>query len=196
MDPDMNKYDLEHVVTGHAKMSKEEWEGIYRAAWDAYYTPEHLFTILRRAVAKGVGVSRLMAVLFFFSICVQAENVHPLQGGIFRLRHRTDRRPGMPIEPVWSFWPKMIARGIGTHVQLVRHWISIERMRRKIARDPNRRSYMDEALQPVTDEEEETLEMFTHNAGARQAVVHARKVAKLTHSVEIEAEPQPVQARA
>jgi len=26
MDPDMNKYDLEHVTTGHAKMSREEWD--------------------------------------------------------------------------------------------------------------------------------------------------------------------------
>ncbi|HWG05050.1 MAG TPA: radical SAM protein, partial [Beijerinckiaceae bacterium] len=30
MDPDMNKYDLEHVTTGHAKMSKAEWEHAYR----------------------------------------------------------------------------------------------------------------------------------------------------------------------
>ena len=38
MDPDMNKYELEHVVTAHPKMSQEEWEAIYRAAWDIYYT--------------------------------------------------------------------------------------------------------------------------------------------------------------
>ena len=37
MDPDMNKYDLEHVVTGHERMTQEQWEGIYRAAWGAYY---------------------------------------------------------------------------------------------------------------------------------------------------------------
>jgi len=26
MDPDMNRYDLEHACTAHPKMSKEEWE--------------------------------------------------------------------------------------------------------------------------------------------------------------------------
>src|SRR5262249_9884941 len=26
MDPDMNKYDVEHVVTGHSKMSKAQWQ--------------------------------------------------------------------------------------------------------------------------------------------------------------------------
>jgi hypothetical protein len=28
MDPDMNRYDLEHVVTGHPNMSTQEWLGI------------------------------------------------------------------------------------------------------------------------------------------------------------------------
>src|SRR5438552_8909734 len=49
MDPDMNKYDLEHVLTAHARMSKEQWEGIYRDAWKIYYTPEHIESILRRS---------------------------------------------------------------------------------------------------------------------------------------------------
>ena len=38
MDPDMNKYDLEHVVTGHSKMSQAEWEQVYASAWSTYYT--------------------------------------------------------------------------------------------------------------------------------------------------------------
>jgi hypothetical protein len=34
-------------------------------------------------------------------------------------------------------------------------------MRRAILRDPTRMAYMDEALAPVADDEEERLEMFT-----------------------------------
>ena len=181
MDPDMNKYDLEHVVTGHAKMSQAEWEGIYRAAWDAYYTPDHLFTILRRAAAKGVGLSRLVAVLFFFAVCTAIEGVHPLQGGVVRLRFRTDRRPGMPVESFFAFWPKTVWRGFANNGRLFVHWLKLERMRRSIHRDPSRHAYMDAALAPVTDDEEERLEIFTHNEGARHAVEHARKVAALTH---------------
>jgi GDSL-like Lipase/Acylhydrolase family len=67
MDPDMNKYDLEHVTAHHARMTDEEWELVYRAAWAAYYTPAHKLTILRRAAAAGMGLSRLRDVLFFFS---------------------------------------------------------------------------------------------------------------------------------
>ena len=33
MDPDMNKYDVEHVCTAHPRMSKDEWEQAYRDAW-------------------------------------------------------------------------------------------------------------------------------------------------------------------
>ena len=33
MDPDMNKYDLNHRVSHHPKMSDAEWEDAYRAAW-------------------------------------------------------------------------------------------------------------------------------------------------------------------
>ena len=181
MDADMNKYDLEHVVTGHAKMSQAEWESIYRAARDAYYTPDHLFTILRRAAAKGVGLSRLVAVLFFFAVCTAIEGVHPLQGGVVRLRFRTDRRPGMPVESFFAFWPKTVWRGFANNGRLFVHWLKLERMRRSIHRDPSRHAYMDAALAPVTDDEEERLEIFTHNEGARHAVEHARKVAALTH---------------
>ena len=42
MDPDMNKYDLEHVVTGHARMSQARVGRHLRGAWQIYYTPEHI----------------------------------------------------------------------------------------------------------------------------------------------------------
>jgi len=106
MDPDMNKYDLEHVTAAHPKMTREEWETAYHAAWAAYYTPEHKMTILRRAAASGMGMSRLLAVLFVFSAAFPVEKLHPLQAGAFRLKYRLDRRPSFPIEPVWAFYPR------------------------------------------------------------------------------------------
>ena len=55
MDPDMNKYDLEHVVAAHPKMSSEEMWDTYKKSWAAYYTPEHQRTILRRGAALRHG---------------------------------------------------------------------------------------------------------------------------------------------
>ncbi len=57
MDPDMNKYDLNHVTTEHPRMSHRELEEIYRLAWDRYYTDEHIETILRRAATTRMNVS-------------------------------------------------------------------------------------------------------------------------------------------
>jgi hypothetical protein len=181
MDPDMNKYDLEHVTAAHPKMTREEWEKAYHAAWAAYYTPEHKMTILRRAAASGMGMSRLLAVLFAFSAAFPVEKLHPLQAGAFRLKYRLDRRPSFPIEPVWAFYPKYFWEIVSKHARLAKRWIELDRMRRRAVREQKIKPYIDLALTPVSEEETETLEMFTHNEAARHEVAHVRKVDELTH---------------
>src|SRR4029078_6665975 len=81
MDPDTNKYELEHVVTAHAKMSQDEWQEAYRTAWGIFYTEGALDIVLRRAYARGVNIRSLMPVLFWFSSAVPIEKLHPLQWG-------------------------------------------------------------------------------------------------------------------
>jgi len=93
MDPDLNKYDLEHITTSHSRMSKEEWEQIYQNAWDLYYSPEHIKTLIRRAAAGGPNPSRVMLHIHQFHGTIKYQNVHPLQGGFLRRKVRTQRRP-------------------------------------------------------------------------------------------------------
>ncbi len=180
MDPDMNKYDLEHVVTGHAKMSKAEWEGIYAEAWKIYYTPEHIKTILRRAAVFDLGISHLTGLLWIFSRASELEKVHPLQSGLFRRKYRTDRRSSMPVEPIWQFYPKFVWEVAAKHARGLWHYLEIDRMRRAIQKDPQHKNYFDPSLAPVDDDENDTLELFTHNAGARDEVARTRKIAALT----------------
>src|SRR5277367_5586375 len=71
MDPDLNNYDVEHVCTAHAKMSKSEWEAIYLEAWSLYYSKDHLHTLLRRAAATGVPMGSLIKVLVTFATTVR-----------------------------------------------------------------------------------------------------------------------------
>ena len=92
MDPDLNKYDLEHAVTAHPRMSQAEWEKIYMDAWSLYYTPEHMRTILKRAAAKGIKMFSVVKLLLWFSASPSVERVHPLQGGVVRLKSRRDRQ--------------------------------------------------------------------------------------------------------
>jgi hypothetical protein len=53
--------------------------------------------------------------------------------------------------------------------------------KRRIDHDPDRFAYTDQALTPVTDEEEETFDFLTKTAGAKEAIAHLKKVAALTH---------------
>ena len=182
MDPDLNKYDLEHACTAHPKMSKEDWEQLYRDAWRFYYTPEHIETILRRAQAFGVPIYRLLLMILWFSSSVAVEGQHPLQGGLVRLTSRHERRSGMPIESVWRFYPRIAWGFFAKHARLLGHAWRIYRIYRKVVADPNPRGYSDPAMIPVTDDDLENLEMFTQNKAARDAVGHARKVKELTHS--------------
>ncbi len=182
MDPDLNKYDLEHVLTAHPRMSKEEWEHIYREAWRIYYTPEHIETILRRARAYGINILRLAQIILWFSQSIPLEKVHPLQGGILRKKTRSERRSTLPIEPIWQFYSKVLTEFVRkTWLVAVQGW-RIYRIYRRVASDPAGLQYTDQAMTPVADDDVENLELFTQNSAARKAVDHARKVKELTHS--------------
>jgi len=181
MDPDMNKYDLEHVVTGHSRMSKTEWEGVYANAWKTYYTFEHMETVLRRAAVFDLGVSHLSGLLYMFGKTVEAEGVHPLQSGLIRLKFRRDRRHGMSLESPLVFYPRYAKELVVRYGRVAIDLLRLERIRRRVLKDPQRYAYMDQALTPVTAEETETLELFSHNAGARDEVVRTRRIAELTH---------------
>jgi len=182
MHADMNLYDGEHAVAHHAKMSKEAWEEVYRSAWDAYFTPEHMETILRRAAATNCSMSRLVSFLFLFCYSVPIEQTHPLQGGLLRRKYRRDRRPGLPVEAVWSFYPKFAWNFVTKFSRALRLLLWIQTTTRRIQKDPGRYLYTDQAMTPVTDDETERLELFTHSDAARQAVEHAHKIAHLTHA--------------
>jgi radical SAM superfamily enzyme YgiQ (UPF0313 family) len=175
MDLDMNKYDLEHVVTGHATMSKEQWERAYRLAWKTYYTPEHMETVMRRAAARGISSGKMMFLLIWFQGCVTIEKIHPLEGGYLRRKVRTDRRPGLPIENPLTFYPRYVFGLIAKHIAIARMVWRMGAVRRSIKRDPQARNYTDLALTPTTEAELDDLEMFNATASARAAADKAKR---------------------
>ncbi|API51986.1 radical SAM protein [Rhizobium leguminosarum] len=180
MDADLNIYDVEHVCTAHPKMSKQEWDDIYHEAWALYYSPDHMKTLLRRAVATGVPLARLVKVLVSFATTVPLENVHPLQSGLLRLKTPSERRPDLPRENPLVFWPRFAWETFRKHASLAGTIIGLTISAFLISRDAKSKTYMDQALTPVADDEEETLHLFTQTAGGAAAVSHVRKVAQLT----------------
>src|ERR1700752_47162 len=99
-------------------MSKKEWDAIYREAWSLYYTPEHMVTLQRRAAATGVWMTSVVKLLITFSTAVRVENVHPLQSGIFRLMHPSERRSGLPRESAWLFYPRYLGQTLVKAVRI------------------------------------------------------------------------------
>ncbi|MFA1626147.1 radical SAM protein [Rhizobium mongolense] len=182
MDADLNTYDVEHVCTAHEKMSRQEWESIYHEAWSLYYSPEHVKTLLRRAVASGLPLASLVKVLVSFATTVPLEKVHPLQSGLLRLKHPSERRPGLPQQHPLVFWPQFVWETVAKHVALAGSILRMSATAFLIKRNPASKNYMDQALTPVDDSEEEKLDLFTKTAGGTAAVTHVRKIAQLTHA--------------
>jgi hypothetical protein len=170
MDPDMNKYDLEHVTTGHSQMSHEEWQGIYHRVWDAYYTPEHVETVMRRAAACGLSAGNVMFYCLWFYGCKTLEGIHPLEGGYLRRMYRRDRRPGLPREWPVLFHAKYLRHVWRSHVGIIALLRRFNKVRKEIKADPNRRAYTDLALARVDETDAESLDLFTVTDAAKAAL--------------------------
>jgi Radical SAM superfamily len=170
MDPDMNKYDLEHVTTGHSRMSKEEWQGIYHRVWDAYYTPEHIERVMRRAAACGLSAGNVMFYCLWFFGCKTLEGIHPLEGGYLRRMYRRDRRPGLAREWPVLFHVKYLRHVWRSHRGILSLWRRFNKVRKEIKANPNSRAYTDLALTPVDETDSESLALFTVTDAAQAAL--------------------------
>ena len=157
-------------------MSDEEWEDAYRSAWSAFYTPEHVRSILRRVAANRLRrPSTTLSTILWFYLMVEFEGVHPLEGGAFRLKFRRDRRYGLLRENPLIFYPRYLGEIAG---KAWRYW-SVYRRYTKILKQcleaPDRWTYSDLAIAPPGEEELDTLELFRATRGGDEAVAKKRK---------------------
>jgi len=183
MDPDMNKYDLEHVTTGHPLMSKEEWQGIYDKAWHTYYSWDHIETLLKRAVATGLSPFRLADMIFQFYGSYFYERLHPLQTGLIRRKVRAQRRHGLPRENPMVFYPRRVWEMLTTYLPALRFQAKLHKLRKRIEQDPEARRYADIAITPVNDlDEGENLQMYQSTDSARAALAKAKAKAQAARS--------------
>ena len=176
MDPDVNKYDLNHRVSHHSKMSDAEWEEAYRAAWLAYYTPEHVRTILRRTAANPLGrTNTTLTTILWFNLMILFEGVHPLEGGAFRQKFRRDRRHGMRLENPFTFYPRY-----GWEILVKsKQYLSVYRRAKatldEVLAAPDRWTYTDLAIAPPQEDELDTLELYHATSGGEAALARKRR---------------------
>jgi len=179
MDPDMNNYDTEHVTTAHPLMSAEEWLRLYRQAWHAFYTPEHIEAVMRRAAASGMKPRKIKNLVLGFYGSQAIEGIHPLQGGFLRLKYRRDRRPGRPIESRLRFYPTYVWETASKLLRFI--WLNraYKRILDRVEKTASKASYTDLALRPASDEDFDQLGLFSINATAKEAAERVRRTARL-----------------
>ena len=190
MDPDMNKYDLEHACTAHPLMAQETGSGSCRRVAAVLHRRAH-GKVMRRAVVAGIGRRKLLDSLVLFSGAARIEGVHPLQFGYVRRKVRTQRRYGMPIVNPLVFYPWRAYDALRAAGQWLRRMLRYRRILKRVVADPATYTYFDEAMQPVTgDSPDHFVEVFadkipkTH--GAPTALTPPRHVAEA---------PQPAMAK-
>ena len=180
MDQDMNKYDLEHVTTGHSTMSAETWQQVYHDAWHQYYSDAHIETLLRRAQTLPLGAEKVKWAIVMYYGSYRFEHVHPLQCGVFRLKNRTTRRSGLPIENPLVFYARRAWEVIRTYAGMAKFAWQLDSFHKRLKKDKTAKQYTDLALTPVTEEEDEALEMYNLTESAKNVAAKSKALAGRT----------------
>jgi hypothetical protein len=132
MDPDMNRYNGEKVVSDHPRMSRTEWEAAFWRAWEQYYSDEHVGTILRRCETNGPKSLRVLTQVVGDILLGRYERVQPLEGGLFRRKVRTQRRFGMKRENPLVFYPRRLWEILSCYLPAAWHIVRLVRLRWRI----------------------------------------------------------------
>ena len=139
-----------------------------------------------RAAASGMKPRKIKKLVVGFYGAQAIEGIHPLQGGLLRLKYRKDRRPGWPIENPLTFYPAYV---LETILKVWRfYWLNrgYNRILKRVEASASKESYMDLALSPASDEDLDRLGLFSFNEAAKNAAQLVRRNPKLGI-------PQPVE---
>jgi radical SAM superfamily enzyme YgiQ (UPF0313 family) len=96
MDPDLNAYDSFHETIRHPNFAPGELKSAYDKAWKDFYSFNYMRDVLARANPENYW--NIFLNFLWYKNSALIEGGHPMLHGFFRLKDRTDRRPGFPVE--------------------------------------------------------------------------------------------------
>jgi radical SAM superfamily enzyme YgiQ (UPF0313 family) len=117
--PDLNDYDSFHEVIQHPNFAPGELAASYRDAWKNFYSFNYLKEVLSHANPENYWSIFLDFIWYKNSVLI--EGGHPMIHGFFRLKDRTDRRPGHPTESRL----RHAMRRTGEIRRLLRSWLAL-----------------------------------------------------------------------
>ena len=131
---------------------------------------------MRRVAATEFNMlNSITSTLLWFNTMIPLENVHPLEGGMFRMKFRRDRRSDLPIESPLVFYPRLLKELV---VKAKGYWSIYRRLtaiKRAVASAPDRYSYSDLAIAPLRENEIESLDLFHATRGGEDALARKRR---------------------
>jgi hypothetical protein len=194
MDPDLNKYDLNHRVIHHSKMSDEEWDRVYAEVWQAFYTFEHMETVLRRMTALGSNkkLTTLHRLLWYRDF-YRLYGCHPLEGGFGRVKSRRDRRFGMKLENPFVFYARYAASEIRNVGSMLWTYRRLRRSLKAIWKDPKRFEYRDVAITPP-DLDELKLGLYAETRGTAAAIEKQKRQQDIVRKAQAKRDEVPLVA--
>jgi hypothetical protein len=114
MAEDFNLYDSFHETTHHPNMRAGQWTEAYQQAWQKFYSRDNIKAILLRTQTESAYWNTFKNLIWYkSSVFVYRE--HPMISGFIRYKGRKLRRPGLPVEPVWVYWPKRLTELAGEY---------------------------------------------------------------------------------
>jgi hypothetical protein len=119
----------------------------------------------------------MTAKLFAFHAPIVYERMHPLEGGLIRRKVRRDRRPGLPIESPWGFYPRLVWEYLRKYSGALAMHGRYRRILAEVMADPDPETYTDTAMTPVESGEEDELQLFTATVSAQEFVKKRRTLA-------------------
>ena len=119
MDPDLNNYDSFHETVRHPNFASGELAQSYRKAWKSFYSFNYMRDVLARANPENYW--NILMNFIWYKNSALIEGGHPMVHGFFRLKDRTDRRPGFAVESRW----RHLARRSREVRKLVRNWLAL-----------------------------------------------------------------------
>ena len=119
MNPDLNLYDSFHETTRHPNFAPGELFASYEKAWRSFYSFDYMKDVLSRANPENYR--SIFFDFLWYKNSALIEGGHPMIHGFFRVKDRTDRRPGFAVESRL----KHLVRRSRELRSLARSWISL-----------------------------------------------------------------------
>ena len=112
-----------------------------------------------------------------FYCAARIEQVHPMDGGAFRLKFRRDRRSGLPLENPFLFYTRYLKEIVVKHMKFFMNYLVFLRRYKRVMNEREPSEDHDIAMQPVDWDELDKLELYTNSESSILVVEKIKKKA-------------------